>query len=78
MSRWLIIFGVLLIVAGLLWPMLQKLGLGRLPGDIPLLLSDRDIAHPQRGPVGDLVDSEPMRRGNKISSPPRAAPPSFG
>lgn len=34
MSRWLIIFGVLLIVAGLLWPMLQKLGLGRLPGDI--------------------------------------------
>lgn len=34
MSRWLIIFGVLLIAAGLLWPMLQKLGLGRLPGDI--------------------------------------------
>lgn len=34
MSRWRIIFGVLLIAAGLLWPMLQKLGLGRLPGDI--------------------------------------------
>ena len=34
MIRWLIIFGVVLIAAGLLWPMLQKLGLGRLPGDI--------------------------------------------
>ena len=34
MSRWLIIFGLVLIAAGLLWPMLQKLGLGRLPGDI--------------------------------------------
>jgi hypothetical protein len=34
MSRWLIIFGVVLIAAGLLWPLLQKLGLGRLPGDI--------------------------------------------
>jgi hypothetical protein len=34
MSRWLIIFGVALIAAGLLLPVLQKLGLGRLPGDI--------------------------------------------
>ena len=34
MSRWLIIFGVVLIAAGLLWPVLQKLGLGRLSGDI--------------------------------------------
>jgi hypothetical protein len=34
MSRWLIIFGAVLIAAGLLWPLLQKIGLGRLPGDI--------------------------------------------
>jgi hypothetical protein len=34
MGRWLIIFGVVLIAAGLLWPLLQKIGLGRLPGDI--------------------------------------------
>ena len=34
MSRGLIIFGVVLIVAGLLWPVISKLGLGRLPGDI--------------------------------------------
>ncbi len=34
MARWLIILGVILIVAGLLWPLVQKLGLGRLPGDI--------------------------------------------
>jgi hypothetical protein len=34
MTRWLIILGVVLIVAGLLWPWISKLGLGRLPGDI--------------------------------------------
>jgi Protein of unknown function (DUF2905) len=34
MGRWLIILGAVLVVAGLLWPWLGKLGLGRLPGDI--------------------------------------------
>ncbi|MGZ8155484.1 MAG: DUF2905 domain-containing protein [Burkholderiales bacterium] len=34
MQRILIALGVLLVVAGLLWPWLSKLGLGRLPGDI--------------------------------------------
>ena len=36
MARWLVILGVVLIVAGLLWPWLTKLGLGRLPGDIAI------------------------------------------
>jgi len=34
MARFLIILGIILIVAGLAWPLLAKLGLGRLPGDI--------------------------------------------
>jgi UDP-N-acetylmuramyl pentapeptide phosphotransferase/UDP-N-acetylglucosamine-1-phosphate transferase len=34
MSRLLITFGIILIAVGVLWPWLQKLGLGRLPGDI--------------------------------------------
>ncbi len=33
-ARWLITLGIVLILAGLLWPALQKIGLGRLPGDI--------------------------------------------
>jgi len=33
-ARWLIILGVVLVLAGLLWPWLTRLGLGRLPGDI--------------------------------------------
>jgi hypothetical protein len=33
-SRWLIISGLLLVVLGLAWPWLSKLGLGSLPGDI--------------------------------------------
>ena len=35
-SRWLITLGVLLVVIGLLWPWIVKLGLGRLPGDIAI------------------------------------------
>src|ERR1700753_3702979 len=34
MSRGLILIGLVLVTAGLLWPVLSKLGLGRLPGDI--------------------------------------------
>jgi hypothetical protein len=34
MQRILIIIGVGLLLVGLLWPWLSKLGLGRLPGDI--------------------------------------------
>ena len=34
MSRLLIIFGIVLIAIGALWPVIAKLGLGRLPGDI--------------------------------------------
>jgi len=34
MQKVLLAIGVLLIVAGLLWPFLSRLPLGRLPGDI--------------------------------------------
>lgn len=34
MQRILIITGILVLTAGLLWPWISKLGLGRLPGDI--------------------------------------------
>ena len=34
MQRILIVIGVLLVLAGVLWPWLGRLGLGRLPGDI--------------------------------------------
>jgi hypothetical protein len=34
MSRFLITLGIALVVLGLAWPYLGRLGLGRLPGDI--------------------------------------------
>lgn len=34
MTRFLIVAGIVLILIGLAWPWLSKLGLGRLPGDI--------------------------------------------
>ena len=33
-GRFLILAGIVLVVVGLLWPFLGRLGLGRLPGDI--------------------------------------------
>ena len=34
MQKLLILVGAVLVAAGLLWPFLSRLGLGRLPGDI--------------------------------------------
>ena len=34
--RILIVAGIVLIAAGLLWPFITRLGLGRLPGDIAI------------------------------------------
>jgi hypothetical protein len=34
MARFLIVLGLVLLVAGLLWPYLSQIGFGRLPGDI--------------------------------------------
>jgi hypothetical protein len=34
MSRTLIVIGLAFLAAGLLWPFLVRLGIGRLPGDI--------------------------------------------
>jgi hypothetical protein len=36
MQRLLVTAGVLLVAAGLAWPFLSRLGLGRLPGDIAI------------------------------------------
>lgn len=33
MKVWLVLLGVALVVLGLAWPWIEKLGLGRLPGD---------------------------------------------
>ena len=34
MARFLIVLGLAILAVGLLWPVLSRLGLGRLPGDI--------------------------------------------
>ena len=34
MARFLIVLGLTLLIVGLLWPYLSRIGLGRLPGDI--------------------------------------------
>jgi len=38
--RFFIMLGIVFVTIGLLWPLIQKLGLGRLPGDI-IYESDR-------------------------------------
>jgi hypothetical protein len=34
MARMLIVLGLVIVAVGVLWPLLARLGLGRLPGDI--------------------------------------------
>ena len=34
MPKLLIIFGLVLVAVGLIWPLIERSGLGRLPGDI--------------------------------------------
>jgi hypothetical protein len=46
MARFLIITGLVLLVAGLLWPYVAKLGLGRLPGDIAFTRGNTTIYVP--------------------------------
>jgi len=46
MQRLLIVFGATLIVIGLAWPWISKLGLGRLPGDIHIQRDGFDFYFP--------------------------------
>ena len=46
MSRTLIIFGLVLPVAGVNWPLIDRLGLGRLPGDIVIERSGFSLYFP--------------------------------
>jgi hypothetical protein len=46
MSRWLIAIGIALILLGVLWPWLSRIGLGRLPGDIHIERDGFDFFFP--------------------------------
>lgn len=46
MAKWLIILGIVLVLAGLLWPWLSKLGIGHLPGDIHIKRGGFDFYFP--------------------------------
>jgi hypothetical protein len=65
-SRFLITLGLAILVIGLLWPVLGKIGLGRLPGDIAIrrdnfsfLFPDRDVPAGQRGAQRAAPAAEP-------------------
>jgi len=66
MSRWLVTIGLALVIVGLLWPWLSKLGLGRLPGDSDRarershLFPDCDVHYRQCGAVLHPVVDEPL------------------
>ena len=46
MAKWLITIGVICIALGLMWPLLTKLGLGSLPGDIRMERKDYSFFFP--------------------------------
>lgn len=46
MARGLILIGLVLVAAGLAWPLISRLGLGRLPGDIVIKTEHGGIYFP--------------------------------
>lgn len=46
MAKWLIVAGIILVLAGLLWPLLARLGLGHLPGDMHVRREGFDFYFP--------------------------------
>ena len=46
MARVLIVLGLAILAAGLLWPYLSQLGLGRLPGDIVIERKNITLSFP--------------------------------
>lgn len=46
MRHWLIGVGIVLVVLGLCWPLIMRLGLGRLPGDISIHRPGFDLYFP--------------------------------
>lgn len=46
MKVWLVILGMALVVLGLAWPWIERLGLGRLPGDIRIEREDFSFYFP--------------------------------
>ncbi len=46
MAKWLILLGIILILLGLIWPWLSRLGLGHLPGDIHIKRDNVDFYFP--------------------------------
>ena len=46
MARFLIVLGLAILVIGLLWPNLSRIGLGRLPGDIVIERDNMSLYFP--------------------------------
>ncbi|HEX4884096.1 MAG TPA: DUF2905 domain-containing protein [Casimicrobiaceae bacterium] len=46
MGRYLVFLGAAILVVGLAWPWLEKLGLGRLPGDIHIVRGNSSFHFP--------------------------------
>jgi hypothetical protein len=51
MQRFLVVFALMLVLSSLAWPLLARLGLGRLPGDIAIGRGPRAL----HLPVGTAV-----------------------
>ena len=85
MARFLIVLGIAIVVAGLLWPYLSRIGLGRLPGDIVIERENMTFYFPlmtcllfEHNAELGLLGREPLKRrsGRRIGCrAPRAALP---
>jgi ABC-type transporter Mla subunit MlaD len=75
-QRFLIGLGLVILIAGIMWPMLSRIGLGRLPGDIMswwhhVLFSSGHLHHHQPVTQRGVVVGQPLTspRGARAPSP---------
>jgi hypothetical protein len=68
MARFLVLLNLAILLVGLLWPYLSRIGLGRLPGDIinragqcDVLLPLSDVPAAERAVQPGLLGRQPMK-----------------
>ena len=71
MARFLIVLGLAILVIGLLWPYLSRIGLGRLPGDIVIERDNMSLYFPL---VTCLLALEPVVKPCPLGRKPLKRP----
>jgi hypothetical protein len=80
MARFLVVLGLVILLVGLLWPYLARIGLGRLPGDFVIQRDNVTFYFPLMTCLllSVLFQSDPLGRESLSRASPMSRQPSAG